>query len=138
MKFMQRLGSALALAAAATTPALAGDNAALFISLSTDDAQRAGVGLTFGLHQQQAGHPLTIFLNDRGARIASRAHAEALAGPQQLLAELLRQGAVVLVVPASMKQHGIREDELLPGVQVSNRQRSGEALFRDNTRTLSW
>lgn len=27
---------------------------------------------------------------------------------------------------------------LLPGLQVSNRTLSGDALFRDNTRSLSW
>lgn len=139
MKLIQRFLLALALiAGAAVVPARAGDTTALFINLTTDDPQRAGVGLTFGLHQQEAGHPLTLFLNERGVLLASRQHADRLAGLQQLLTQLLSRGATVLVVPASMKQHGLGEADLLPGVQLSNRQRSGEALFRNDTRTLSW
>jgi len=139
MHFFQRLFLALTLAAGVLVPvARADDKAPLFINLSTDDAHRAAAALTFGLHQQRNGHPLTVFLNDRGALLASRAQAARYAELQHTLAELVHNGATVLVVPLSMKHYGVAADELLPGLLVSNSQRSGPALFRDNTRTLSW
>lgn len=139
MFLFKRLALLLALLAGLLAgPARAGDTDPLFINLTTDDAHRAAAALTFGLHQQRNGHPLTVFLNDRGALLASRAHAARYAGLQQTLAELVHNGATVLIVPLSMKHYGVAADELLPGLQVSNSQRSGPALFRDNTRTLSW
>lgn len=119
-------------------PARAGDTDPLFILLGSDEPQRAVAGLTLGLHQHQSGHPLTLFLSDRAVLLGARSQAERYAAPQQLLQELLRQGAMVLVSPVSMRHHGVSEADLLPGLQVGNRQLTGEALFRSGTRTLSW
>jgi predicted peroxiredoxin len=139
MKLLSRLLLPLALLiAGALHPVHAGDTDPLFINLSTDEPQRALAGLTFGLHQHENGHPLTLFLNDRGVLLGSRSHADKLAEPQRLVAELIQRGAVVLIAPPSMKHYGVREDDLLPGVQLSNRKLSGEALFRGTTRALSW
>lgn len=123
---------------AAAVPARAGDTDPLFINLSTDEPQRALAGLTFGLHQHESGHPLTLFLNDRGVLLGARAHADQLAEPQRLVVELMRRGAVVLIAPLSMTHYGVRADDLLPGVQISNRKLSGDALFQGATRALSW
>jgi hypothetical protein len=41
-------------------------------------------------------------------------------------------------VPLSLKHHGVAPQQLLPGVQASNRALSSAALFRPGTRTLSW
>lgn len=139
MRFMHTLFLALALLAGLTlAPAHAGATDPLFINLSTDDAHRAAAGLNFGLHQQQSGHPLTIFLNDRGVLLGSKAHSGRYAAQQELLAELMQQGATVLVAPLSMQHHGVSAADLLPGLQISNRKLSGDALFRDHTRALSW
>jgi sulfur relay (sulfurtransferase) complex TusBCD TusD component (DsrE family) len=139
MRFVYTLFLALAVAAGfAMTPAHAGASDPLFINLSTDEAHRAAAGLTFGLHQQQGGHPLTLFLNDKGVLLGSKAHSGRYAAQQAMLAELLQQGATVLVAPLSMKHHGVSESDLMPGLQISNRKLTGEALFREHTRTLSW
>lgn len=136
MKSLHRLCAVLALLAALVSlPALAGEPEPLFIHLSTDEPHRAAAALTFGLHQQQAGHPLTIYLSDRGVLLASQDHA---AASTQQLAELIHQGATVLAVPLSLKHHGVAPQRLLPGVQASNRTLSSAALFRPGTRTLSW
>ncbi|MEQ1659512.1 MAG: hypothetical protein ABL896_12125, partial [Hylemonella sp.] len=65
--------------------------------------------------------------------------------PKQLdeIRERFRREAQTL---ASMKSrhtiaifdYGVTEADLLPGLQVSNRKLSGDALFRDNTRSMSW
>lgn len=139
MKFISPFLLAAALAfGVAASPALAGDTDPLFINLSTDEPRRALAGLTFGLHQHENGHPLTLFLNDRGVLLGTRAHADKPGEPQRMVIELMQRGAVVLIAPLSMKHYGVREDDLLPGVQISNRKLSGEALFRGATRALSW
>lgn len=37
-----------------------------------------------------------------------------------------------------MKHYDVKESDLLDGVKVGNPQLTGGALFRDNTKTLSW
>jgi len=71
MKFIQRAFLSLFLSMGAVcAPAMAADAAPLFINLSTDDPQRAGAAFNFGQHQHEGGHPLTIFLSDRGVLLA--------------------------------------------------------------------
>jgi sulfur relay (sulfurtransferase) complex TusBCD TusD component (DsrE family) len=138
MKLIQRLLLACALLMSATLPALAGETDPLFINLTTDEPARAGMGLTFGLHQHENGHPLTVFLSDKGVLLGARTHARQYAAQQEMLAALMKKGAVVLVCPSCLQHHGVAEADLLPGLQLSNRQLSGDALFRGNTRALSW
>jgi hypothetical protein len=37
-----------------------------------------------------------------------------------------------------MKHYGVAEAELLPGAEVGNPEKTGEALFQDNGKTLTW
>lgn len=139
MKFMPQLLLTLALLIAGmTVPARAGDADPLFINLSTDEPHRARLGLTFGLHQHENGHPLTVYLSDQGVLLAARSQAGKYAEPQKMLTELVARGGVVLVCPPCMKHYGVRDDDLLPGFKPSNRKTAGDALFRDGSRTLSW
>lgn len=139
MKYIQRLFLALTLALGGlAAPAWAGDTDPLFINLTTDEPHRASMGLTFGQHQHENGHPLTIFLNDKGVLLGAKAHADKYAAQQKMLEALTKQGAVVLVCPMCMKHYGVAEADLLPGLQPSNRKLSGDALFSGNTRSLTW
>jgi sulfur relay (sulfurtransferase) complex TusBCD TusD component (DsrE family) len=139
MQFIQRLFLALTLAVASLAlPAWAGDTDPLFINLTSDEPHRANMAMTFGLHQHESGHPLTIFLNDRAVLLGSKAQAGKFGEQQKMLQELMQKGAVVLVCPMCMKHYGVAEADLLPGLQVSNRKLSGEALFRDNTKSMTW
>ena len=138
MKYMQGLLLAWVIGLGLAAPAWAGDTDPLFINLSTDEAHRTLAGLTFGLHQHENGHPLTVFLNDRGVLLGAKAQADKYAAQQNMLVSLMKKGAVVLIAPLSMTHYGVAEADLLPGLQVSNRKLSGDALFRDNSQALSW
>ncbi len=139
MKYLQTLFLVLALfTGSAVVPAWAGDTDPLFINLTTGEPHSASMAMTFGLHQHENGHPLTIFLNDKSVLIGASSQAGKFAAQQKMLAELMNKGAVVLVCPMCMKHYGVAEADLLPGLQVSNRKLSGDALFRDNTRSISW
>ena len=67
------LCSALAGCAGASGGAAPADSKAdpLFINMTTDDPHRANMALSFGMKQLDLGHPLTVFLNDKGVFVGS-------------------------------------------------------------------
>ena len=139
MKPGLRMLLAIALIVGCLSPsALAGNTDPLFVNLTTDDAHRANMALTFGRGQLELGHPLTIFLNDKGVRIGSKANAAQFAHHQKALVELLGKGATVLMCPMCMQHYGVKEADLLSGIRVANPELTGGALFKDNTKTLTW
>lgn len=139
MKFLTRILFAFALIfSSAALPVLAGDTDPLFVNLTTDDPHRANMGITFGKNQMERGHPLTIFLNDKAVVIGSRAGAGRFPEDQKMLAEVVNKGGVVLICPMCMKHYGVKESDLLPGIKVGNPQLTGGALFKDNTKSLTW
>ncbi len=139
MKFLTRILFAFALIfSSAALPVLAGDTDPLFVNLTTDDPHRANMAIAFGKNQMERGHPLTIFLNDKAVVIGSRAGAGRFPEDQKMLAELINKGGVVLICPMCMKHYGVKESDLLPGIKVGNPQLTGGALFKDNTKSLTW
>lgn len=139
MKILARVFLLVALALGAiASPAVAGDADPLFINLTTDEPHRANMGISFGKNQLERGHPLTLFLNDKGVLIGSKANAAKYADHQKTLSDLVARGARVLVCPMCMKHYGVTEGDLVSGFQVGNPDLTGAALFRDHTKTLTW
>lgn len=139
MKFISQLLIAFALCIGTlSTPALAGNTDPLFVNLTSDDSHRANMAITFGGNQQGLGHPLTVFLNDKAVLIGSTANADAFSEHQKKLSELMSKGATVLICPMCMKHYGVKEADLLPGLRVGRPELTGSALFKDNTKTLTW
>jgi sulfur relay (sulfurtransferase) complex TusBCD TusD component (DsrE family) len=132
------LASLVLLASAFARPSFAGDTDPLFVNITTNDVHRARMAITFGTAQMERGHPLTIFLNDRGVLIGSRANSATFAEHQKALAEAMAKGAVVIVCPMCMKHYGVKPADLLPGAEVGKPELTGGALFKEGTRTLSW
>jgi sulfur relay (sulfurtransferase) complex TusBCD TusD component (DsrE family) len=139
MKPVLRLLLAVALVVGClSTSTFAGSADPLFVNLTTDDSHRANMAITFGKGQLELGHPLTIFLNDKGVLIGSKANAAKFANHQKALGELASKGATVLICPMCMKHYGVKEADLLSGIKVGNPELTGGALFKDNTKTLTW
>ena len=139
MKALQSFFAALLLVLGAfALPAAAGERDPLFINMTTDDPHRANMAITFGANQFGRGHPLTIFLNDRGVLVGARANASRYGEHQKKLAELMSKGATVLICPMCSKHYGVPQGDVLPGIQVGSPELTGGALFRDGTRTLTW
>jgi sulfur relay (sulfurtransferase) complex TusBCD TusD component (DsrE family) len=139
MRFFSTLLLGLALLVAnISAPAFAANADPLFVNMTTDDPHRASMAIVFGKNQLERGHPLTVLLNDKGVFVGSKANAAKFAEQQKMLAEVLGKGGAVLVCPMCMKHYGVKESDLLPGLKVGNPDLTGGALFKDNTRTLSW
>jgi sulfur relay (sulfurtransferase) complex TusBCD TusD component (DsrE family) len=139
MNALRCILAVLALCAAlATPPARAGDNDPLFVNLTTDEAFRTMMAMRFAKSLSERGHLLTIFLNDKGIFLASKARAARYPDQQELLAELIGKGTLVIACPQCLKQFDIAESDLLPGVRVGSPDLTGGALFKDGTQTLSW
>ena len=118
--------------------AIAGANDPLFINLSTDELQRSSMAINFGKHHSANGHPLTIFLNDKAVMLGVKAGATKFSDQQQALSEAIASGALVIMCPMCLKQAGYTEVDLLPGVKMGGPKITGDALFKDGTKTMSW
>jgi predicted peroxiredoxin len=130
--------TAIALSQIAIVPAFAGDTDPLFVNTTTDQPHRAKMALVFSKNQLDRKHPVAIFLNDRGVLIASKANGETLKEQQDLLKALIAAGATVIACPMCMEHYGVKEADLLPGIKIGNPEVVGGALFKDNTKTLTW
>ena len=139
MKDFRNVLLALALAATSVAgPAVAGSADPLFVNLTSDESHRATMAIGFGRNQLERGHPLTIFLNDRGVLLASKANAAKFATQQKTLAELQASGATILVCPMCMRHYGVAEADLLPGMKPGSPELTGNALFAEGARALTW
>lgn len=116
----------------------AGSNDPLFINMTSDDGHRASMALSFGGKQHDLGHGLTVFLNDKGVLVGSKAHADKFPEQQKMLADIIAKGGTVIVCPMCMKHYGVKEADLLSGLKIGNPALTGAALFKDNTKTLTW
>jgi sulfur relay (sulfurtransferase) complex TusBCD TusD component (DsrE family) len=113
-------------------------NDPLFINLSTDEVSRASMAINFGRHHFSTGHPLTIFLNDKAVMLGVKAGSSKYVEQQQALSEAIAAGALVIMCPICLKQAGYSEADLIAGVKLGGPKVTGDALFKDGTKTMSW
>lgn len=130
--------AALSLLPGAAGLARAGDTDPLFTNVTTDEPHRANMALSFSKNQLERKHPVTIFLNDRAVVLASRTQSDKFKLHQELLQDMMKKGATVIVCPMCMKHYGVQETDLIEGAKVGNSNLTGGALFKDGTKTLTW
>ena len=136
MKFIRSI--IFALFAVLSLSASAGPNDPLFVSLTTDDVHRARMALNFSKHHFENGHPLSIFLSDKGVLIGVKLGAKDFAEHQKIIADVIAKGGAVIMCPMCLRHYGFTEADLIPGVKMGNPKTTGDALFKDGTKTLSW
>jgi len=128
----------LAFVFSASPLAFSAANDPLFINLSTDEVSRASMAINFGKHHFSTGHPLTIFLNDKAVMLGVKAGSSKYVEQQQDLSEAIAAGALVIMCPICLKQAGYSEADLIAGVKLGGPKVTGDALFKDGTKTMSW
>lgn len=128
----------IAVLATLSLSAFAGANDPLFVSLTSDDPHRATMAFNFGSHMNAAGHPLSVFLSDKGVFLGVKSGAAKYPEQQKMLAEIISKGGTVIMCPLCLKHYGFSEADLLPGIKMGGAKVTGEALFKDGTKTMSW
>jgi len=128
----------LAVLAAFSLSTIAGSNDPLFVSLASDEPHRASMALNFSKHHAANGHPLSVFLSDKGVYLGVKAGASSHPEQQKLLLEMIASGSAVIMCPPCLRHYGFTEADLLPGIKMGGAKVTGEALFKPNTKTLSW
>jgi sulfur relay (sulfurtransferase) complex TusBCD TusD component (DsrE family) len=119
-------------------PATADTKGTLFVNLTTDESHRADMAIAFSKGMMERGHPVVVWLNDKGVLIAAQEHAGNFAAQQDTLAALMNDGATVIACPMCMKHYGIEEADLIEGVQIGNPDLTESFLFKEGTQTLTW
>lgn len=122
----------------AAGPVRASDTGSLFVNMTSDDVHRANMAFTFSKAQMDLGHPVTIWLNDKGVFLVEKDNAEKAAEPQAKLKALMAGGAHVIACPMCMQHYGVTEASLLDGVKIGKPEMTGAALFADDAKTLTW
>jgi sulfur relay (sulfurtransferase) complex TusBCD TusD component (DsrE family) len=95
------------------------------------------MALVFSAKQQEKGHPLTIFLNNDGVTLANTTIAR-FAEHQKIISDAISKGATIIICPMCMKYFGVKEADIVKGLTIGSPDITGAALFKDNTKTLSW
>jgi len=124
--------------AAFSLSAFAGANDPLFISLTSSEPHRVTMAFNFGKHHNENGHPLSIFLSDQGVFVGVKSGADKYADQQKMLQEIIAKGGNVIMCPLCLKHYGFSPNDVLPGIKMGSPKVTGDALFKDGTKTMTW
>ncbi len=123
-----------ALCAVLSLSASAGPNDPLFVSLTTDDVHRARMALNFSKHHFENGHPLSIFLSDKGVLIGVKSGAKDFAEHQKIITDVIAKGGAVIMCPMCLRHYGFTEADLLPEAKMGNLKTTGDEFLKDGTK----
>lgn len=119
------------------------ENHPLLLHMTTGDSWRGATGLEFAQSMLKIGHPVAVFLNLDAVKLALRTGEQEKKRsmqqvPRELIADLIRDGAVVLVCQPCLEEFALKLDDIVPGVQVGRAGYLENFVFADNVRTLTW
>jgi predicted peroxiredoxin len=122
-----------------TTP----QNHPLLLHMTSGDSWRGATGLEFAQAMLKTGHPVAVFLNLEAVKLALRTGEQEKRPsmqrlPRELIAELIRGGAIVLICQPCLADLGLKLDDIVPGVQVGRPGYLENFVFADNVRALTW
>ena len=115
----------------------------LLLHMTTGDSWRGAMGLEFAQAMLKSGHPVAVFLNLDAVKLALRTGEQEKKAsmqqiPREIIASLIREGAIVLICQPCLVEFGLKLDHIVPGVQVSRPGYLENFVFADNVRTLTW
>jgi predicted peroxiredoxin len=113
------------------------------LHMTTGESWRGATGLEFAQAMLKIGHPVAVFLNLDSVRLALLPGAQEKGAsmpqvPRDIIADLIRGGAVVLICQPCLAEFGLKLDDVVPGVQLGSPGYLENFIFADNVRTLTW
>lgn len=144
MKIVTSIMVALTVFLVTATPALSAEGKSpLFVNLTTDDTWTTGMAINFAGMALERGHKVTVFLNVSAVNLADTRITHGTHGPKnktvpQMIADIKKKGATIIICGGCMKKAGISKDELLEGVVISNADIVMTAVFDNRTKVMSW
>ncbi|MEA1915961.1 MAG: DsrE family protein [Campylobacterota bacterium] len=134
---MKKLLTSMFLSMILSVLAFADGKDPLFVNLTTDSEHRALMAVQFSSKMMSKDHPLTLYLNDKGVVLASTKNAR-YSQIQSKLEGIIKNGGAVYICPVCMKEYRVEGSELVKGIKLGNAKLLEKALFKDDTKTLSW
>ena len=126
------LAVAVTVAAFAAGPVPEKAKAPIVINMTAgkEDLHSFWMGLQLASHALGDGRKATVYMNVNAPFLASKKAPEdlrcgELPTPREQIAELLKNGAKIVVCPGCLKVAGLTKDDLLPGLELGTK----EALF---------
>lgn len=123
---------------------MAGGNKSLFVSLTSNDVNRAAMAVQFATRvKKEQQIPATLFLNVDGVKLAdttipSPMHVSGKS-ISTMLENFMAAGGKVIVCPMCMKNvGGISKPDLIKGAVIGGSDITMPALFADGTTVLSY
>src|SRR5262249_7554875 len=119
------------------------ENHPLLLHMTAGESWRGATGLEFARAMLKIGHPVAVFLSLEAVRLALRkGEQEKKASmpqvPREIIADLIRDGAIVLICQPCLSEFGFKLDDIVPGVQLGSPGYLENFVFADNVRTLTW
>ena len=118
------------------------ENHPLLVHMTSADLWRGATGLEFAQSMRKLGHPVAVFLNLDAVKLADRSAVQVKRPsmqqlPRDIIAELIRDGAIILVCAPCLDEFGLKLDHIVPGVQIGRPGYLENFVFADNVRTLT-
>ena len=120
----------------------------LFINLTTDDTWAATKAIMFAHEKvlKRGYKPVAIWLNVRGIYLGDKKRASHVHGlmkeqgksVQDMLADFIKDGGIVIACGACSKAAGLTIDDFISGVKMGNPELVSGILFDPSVKTLSW
>ena len=115
----------------------ASEKSPLFVNITSDKEHRTLMAVQFSAKMQEKGHPLTVYLNDEGVKLASKNNKQ-YAQFQSKLLEAMQKGATVYICPMCMQEYKIEGNTLIEGLKIGNANLLESAVFAEDTKIMSW
>jgi predicted peroxiredoxin len=123
--------------------ASAGEKRTVFYNVTTDETWASGMATGQAAMAMKAGYKVVMFLNVRGVYLVSKRRAlDTFSGTgktaRQMLTDLMKGGARVIICPMCLRKAGISESDLLDGVELGGPEVTFPLMTAEDTVVISY
>jgi predicted peroxiredoxin len=133
----------LALLSLYSLDAGAGEKKIIFYNVTTDETWASEMATGQAAMAMKSGYKVVVFLNVRAVYLASKSRAlDTFSGTgktaREMLSDLIKDGARVIICPMCMNKAGITESDLLDGVEMGGPKVTFPLVTAEDTVVISY